>query len=319
MSEIRFFWEVAADPMQLRTPSQPLRREPIVAWRLYSSDTERPLMTDHANTALEWLMRAGYGARGVVYLIVGGIAFFAALNGGEAEGTSGALNFLIRQPFGAVLLAITAAGLFAYTLWRLVDGIMDLENEGDDAEGYANRAGQIMSGLTHAALGVSAILILMKGARASGDDSSAENWSASLMQHPAGQLVVIAAGITTLCVAIYLFHKAWNAAHRKDIIRREMAERLEPAVRFGLAAHGFVLLIVGGLILWAGISANPEHAAGLGEALRILETQAYGRVLLALAGAGLVGFAVYCFVMARYRIVPKLSGNTLKTLASPVS
>ena len=69
----------------------------------------------------------------------------------------------------------------------------------------------------------------------------------------------------------------------------------------------------------AGISANPEHAAGLGEALRILETQAYGRVLLALAGAGLVGFAVYCFVMARYRIVPKLSGNTLKTLASPVS
>jgi len=319
MSEIRFFWEVAADPMQLRTPSQPPHREPIVAWRLYSSDTERPLMTDHANTALEWLMRAGYGARGVVYLIVGGLAFFAALNGGEAEGTSGALNFLIRQPFGTVLLAITAAGLFAYTLWRLVDGIMDLENEGDDAEGYANRAGQIMSGLTHAALGVSAILILMKGARASGDDSSAENWSASLMQHPAGQLVVIAAGITTLCVAIYLFHKAWNAAHRKDIIRREMAERLEPAVRFGLAAHGFVLLIVGGLILLAGISANPEHAAGLGEALRILETQAYGRVLLALAGAGLVGFAVYCFVMARYRIVPKLSGNTLKTLASPVS
>ena len=319
MSEIRFFWEVAADPMQLRAPSQPPHREPIVAWRLYSSDTERPLMTDHANTALEWLMRAGYGARGVVYLIVGGLAFFAALNGGEAEGTSGALNFLIRQPFGTVLLAITAAGLFAYTLWRLVDGIMDLENEGDDAEGYANRAGQIMSGLTHAALGVSAILILMKGARASGDDSSAENWSASLMQHPAGQLVVIAAGITTLCVAIYLFHKAWNAAHRKDIIRREMAERLEPAVRFGLAAHGFVLLIVGGLILLAGISANPEHAAGLGEALRILETQAYGRVLLALAGAGLVGFAVYCFVMARYRIVPKLSGNTLKTLASPVS
>lgn len=311
MSEIRFFWEVAADPMQLRAPPQPPHREPIVAWRLYSSDTERPLMTDHANTALEWLMRAGYGARGVVYLIVGGLAFFAALNGGEAEGTSGALNFLIRQPFGTVLLAITAAGLFAYTLWRLVDGIMDLENEGDDAEGYANRAGQIMSGLTHATLGVSAILILIKGAQASGDDSSAENWSASLMQHPAGQLVVIAASIATLCVAVYLFHKAWNAAHRKDIIRKEMAERLEPVVRFGLAAHGFVLLIVGGLILWAGISANPEHAAGLGEALRILETQMFGRILLALAGAGLAGFAIYCFVMARYRIVPKLTGDAL--------
>ena len=274
-------------------------------------------MTEHANTALEWLMRAGYGARGMVYLIVGGLAFFAALNGGEAEGTTGALSFLIRQPFGSVLLACIAGGLFAYTLWRLADGVLDLENEGDDAEGYANRAGQIMSGLTHAALGISAILILIKGARASGDDSSAENWSASLMQHPAGQLVVLAAGLTTLSVAIYLFHKAWKSAYRKDIIRTRMAERLEPAVRFGLAAHGFVLLIIGGLILWAGITANPEHAAGLGEALRILETQAFGRALLALAGAGLAGFAVYCFVMARYRIVPRLADDTLRTLASP--
>ncbi|WP_291077579.1 DUF1206 domain-containing protein [Hyphomonas sp.] len=276
-------------------------------------------MTDHANTAIEWLMRAGYGARGVVYLIVGGLAFFAALNGGEAEGTSGALVFLVRQPFGSVLLAITAVGLFAYTLWRLVDGILDLEDEGDDAEGYANRAGQIMSGLTHAALGVSAIVILMKGLRTSGDDSSAENWSAMLMQHPVGRLVVIAAGITTLSVAIYLFVKSWKAAHRKDIVRKGMAETLEPMVRFGLAAHGFVLLIVGGLILWAGITANPERAAGLGEALRILETQTFGRVLLALAGAGLAGFAVYCFVMARYRIVPRLTDDTLKTLASPAS
>ena len=110
----------------------------------------------------------------MVYLIVGGLAFFAALNGGEAEGTSGALNFLIRQPLGSILLGVTAAGLFAYTLWRLVDGVLDLENEGDDLEGYANRAGQIMSGLTHAALGISAIIILMKGAQASGGDSSAE-------------------------------------------------------------------------------------------------------------------------------------------------
>ncbi len=275
------------------------------------------LMRETANTAIEWLMRAGYGARGIVYLIVGGIAFFAAVNGGEAEGTSGALTFLVKQPFGAVLLGITAAGLFAYTLWRLVDGLLDLEDEGDDAEGYANRAGQIMSGLTHAALGVSAILILIKGSRSGGGGGGAENWSATLMQHPAGRLVVIAAGITTLCVAVYLFHKAWKASHRKDIIRTHTAELLEPAVRFGLAAHGFVLVIVGGLILWAGISADPDKAAGLGKALAMLESQPFGRILLALAGVGLCGFAVYCFVMARYRIVPRIAGDTISTLASP--
>ena len=53
---------------------------------------------------------------------------------------------------------------------------MDLEDEGNDAEGYANRAGQIMSGLTHAVLGVSALTILWKG-HASDDGNSAANWS----------------------------------------------------------------------------------------------------------------------------------------------
>ena len=117
-------------------------------------------------------------------------------------------------------MGVTAAGLFAYTLWRLVDGVLDLENEGDDLEGYANRAGQIMSGLTHAALGISAIIILMKGAQANGGDSSAENWSATLMQHPAGRLIVIAAGITTLSVAIYLFIKSLRPLIGKTLSAR---------------------------------------------------------------------------------------------------
>lgn len=273
------------------------------------------LLEDKANTTLEWLMRLGYTARGCVYLVVGGIAIFAAVNGGEAEGTSGALGFLFRQPFGFVLLGVIAAGLFAYTAWRLVDGFMDLEDEGDDAHGLANRAGQVMSGLTHAALGMSAVAILVKGTKATNGDST-ENWSATLMQHPMGEAIVLAAGITTLSVAVYLFVKAWKAGHRDDIVLTKAAKALEPAVRYGLAAHGFVLLIVGGLISWAAITADPEKAAGLGQALRTLETQPFGRVLLALAGLGLVGFAIYCFVMARYRIVPRLSPGDLKTVSS---
>ena len=270
-------------------------------------------MVRNINTALSWLMRAGYAARGLVYFTVGALAVFAAINGGEAEGTTGALSYIVNQPLGAFLLAFIAAGLFAYTLWRLVDGAMDLENEGSDAEGYANRVGQIMSGLTHAMLGASALMIMWKGG-SDDDGNSAENWSAALMQHPAGRILVIAAGVTTLSVGVYLFWKAWQAAYRKQIRCTPFTERMAPLVRYGLAAHGFVLLIIGGLILFAGLTAQPEHAAGFGEALVILETQPFGRSLLALAGAGLIGFAFYCFVMSRYRIIARISPSDVPTL-----
>lgn len=275
-------------------------------------------MQQSANTGIEALMRAGYAARGVVYLIVGGIAFFAAVNGGEAEGSTGALAFLVRQPFGMALLSIVAAGLFAYTAWRFVDGVMDLENEGDNAEGYASRAGQLLSGATHAVLGVTAVSIILNGADSQNDGgrNSAESWTAMLIDNPLGRAVILAAGAVTVGVGIYLFIKAYKAAYKSKIRQTETTQKLAPVIRFGLVAHGVVLLIIGGLITWAGLTHDPDKAAGLEEALRILETQTFGRTLLGLAGAGLAGFAVYCFVMARYRIVPKLTTKDIKTLSA---
>lgn len=274
--------------------------------------------TEHANTAIEWLMRSGYGARGAVYFLIGAIAVFAAINGGEAEGSSGALGYLVRQPLGEILLAIVAAGLFAYTLWRLTDAFLDLDDEGDDAEGYLSRAGQFMSGATHAFLGASAVAILFAGSsrQGGGGGNTAESWSATLMNEPFGRFVVGAAGIVTFAVGIYLFIKAWKSAHKDKIRNTPTTEKLEPVIRFGFAAHGGVLLIIGGLIAAAALTADPQKAAGLEEALSILESQAYGRVLLGLAGAGMVGFSIYCFIRAVYGVVPKASDGDVPTLAT---
>lgn len=282
------------------------------------SNEQQPLKQS-VNNGIESLMRAGYAARGVVYLIVGGIAVFAAVNGGEAEGSTGALEFLFKQPFGQVLLGVVAAGLFAYTAWRVVDAVMDLEDEGDDTEGYASRAGQLLSGVTHAFLGVSAVTIILNGAEArdGGERSTTESWTAALIDTPLGRTAIIAAGAVTICVGIYLFIKARKAAYRSKIHKNETTQNLAPVIRFGLVAHGAVLLIIGSLIAWAGVAHDPDRAAGLGEALRILETQAFGRLLLGVTGAGLAGFAIYCFVMARYRIVPKLAGSDIPTLSAP--
>lgn len=273
--------------------------------------------TQNANTAIEWLMRAGYGARGVVYLLIGGIAVFAAINGGEAEGSTGALNFLVQQPLGQVMLTIVAIGLFSYTAWRFTDAFMDLENEGDDAEGYASRAGQFMSGVTHAFLGVSAVTILIKGAET--DDSgrnTTENWTAMIMSEPFGRTIVAIAGAVTLSVGIYLFIKAWRAKYKEKIRNTVTTKTLAPMIRFGLVAHGVVLLLVGGLIIGAAITTDPDRAAGLGEALRIMEQQTFGRLILGVIGVGMAGFAVYCGVRSVYGIVPRATDDDIPTLTS---
>jgi Domain of Unknown Function (DUF1206) len=59
-------------------------------------------------------------ARGVVFVIVGVFLIHAAVdaNPREARGLGGALRVLQAQPFGRVLFAITALGLFAFGMFR---------------------------------------------------------------------------------------------------------------------------------------------------------------------------------------------------------
>jgi Domain of Unknown Function (DUF1206) len=73
--------------------------------------------------ARSWVVllgRLGFMARGVVFVIVGVFLIHAAVdaNPREARGLGGALRVLQAQPFGRVLFAITAIGLFAFGIFR---------------------------------------------------------------------------------------------------------------------------------------------------------------------------------------------------------
>ena len=61
----------------------------------------------HSSVA-EKLARLGYVARGAVYLIIGGLAFLAAIgSGGRATDSKGALQALLEAPFGGVAPLLT--------------------------------------------------------------------------------------------------------------------------------------------------------------------------------------------------------------------
>ena len=107
---------------------------------------------------LEWLARWGFGARGVVYLLVGGLAVLAAFgSGGQTGGSESALRTLLDEPFGWIVLSVIALGLAFFALWRVVEALTDADNRGSSAQGIAVRVGRAIGGLVYVGLAVSAL------------------------------------------------------------------------------------------------------------------------------------------------------------------
>jgi hypothetical protein len=261
------------------------------------------------------MMRIGYAARGVVYVLVGALALLAAVSGARAPDSKTALGALLQMPLGEALLAAVAAGLIAYSFWCFLDGALDLDDKGDEAKGWAARGANIISGALHLMLAFSvAPLALGRSSEQGGD--SAEHWTAVLLQQPYGRWLVALVGVIALAFSVQHFVKAYKEKYKDNMRYTSIAERLAPVLKVGLAAHGVVALLVGAFFLWAAWTAEPSRAGGLRDALEVVRSADAGQILLAIVALGLIGFAVYCFIEAAFRVVPRCAPPELETLAS---
>jgi hypothetical protein len=255
----------------------------------------------------ERLARLGYLAKGVVYAVVGVLALQVAFGqGGETTDTQGALTTLARETWGTVLLAVVAVGMVGYVLWRVVQAWMDPDGKGTGAKGLVARAGYLVSAGVYAFLAVSAFrLVLGTGGVGSHGDQSAQTWTARLMSQPFGQALVAVVGLVIAAVGGWQAYKAWKEKFRDklrlDGMRPHQAEWAVRISKLGILARGLVFVMMGVFLLQAALTANPRRAHGLDGALATLAAQPYGAVLLALAAAGLVAYAVYMALEARYR------------------
>jgi hypothetical protein len=269
-----------------------------------------------AERNLDWVMpvmRTGSAARGLVYAVVGGIAVWSAWTAGNAEGTTTALSALRDEPFGNVLLWVMAVGLWAYMVWRLLDGALDLEDHGTEAKGLVARAGLLVTGVIHGALGVSVAALAMGGSGSGG--SGAQGIVAQVMQMPGGRWIVGAVGLAVIGAGVYYAWKGFAETYKENIVNTAATERLEPVLKFGLIAQGVVVGIVGVLIGYAAFTLDPSEAGGLGAAFEQIRQAPFGRILLIAVALGLVAFAVENFIEAIYRVVPRLRDPDTKTMA----
>ena len=92
---------------------------------------------------VERLGRIGLVAKAVLYAVIGVLAIQVARGGREeSPDKGGALRTIAEQPFGKGLLVLLACGLAGYALWRLAQGILDRDNEGEGLKGSSSEPGR---------------------------------------------------------------------------------------------------------------------------------------------------------------------------------
>ena len=256
------------------------------------------------NLWIERLARFGYAAKGGVYFIVGLLALPVGFGiGSKRTGTSGALQTIITQPFGKFLLSVVAFGLIGYAIWRFTQAFIDPEYQNTDANRVVQRLGYAFSGLSYAGLALTAVQLVIGW---EGNNSSwRQDWTARLLVQPFGQWLVGIVGAIVLGVGFSYVYRAYTAKFLERFKLDEMSNaQVKWATRigrFGIAARGIAFGIIGLLLIQAAVQSDPDEVQGLGGALQTLAEETFGQWILGVVAVGLVAYAIYMLLLARYR------------------
>ncbi len=253
---------------------------------------------------IEKLARLGCATKALVYFIVGGLALQLAVGtGGRTTGSSGALHTIAAQPFGQIILAVVALGLFGYALWRVLEAIVNPDSKSNEAKDIGRRLAYFGSGVAYLGLAIAAgNLALGNGG---GGGRSADDWTATLMRQPFGRWLVAIAGIVVIGLGIYFLYRAYQHKSRRKLdmmqVRDENTEWAVQVGRIGVAARGFVFGLIGWFLLTAARQADPSEARGLDGILQTVAAQPFGKILLGIVALGLIAYSFHMLVQARYR------------------
>ena len=253
----------------------------------------------HTSDAAEWGARAGLVARGLLWMTVGILATQVALGRGGKADQGGALQALRDQPFGQLLLVVLALSFAAHACFRLLEGLVGRREEDDDRKKLLKRAWSLCRVVIYGALAWSTVRFLLEG----GKDEDASGKTAAFMELPAGRTLVglIGAGLVIAGIAQSVRGLRHDFTKKLAMPGGRMCTVVKRSGAAGLTGRGLVYVLLGSFLVQASVTFDADKAKGLDEGLKTLADQPYGTVLLLVFAAGLLAFALWSFLEARYR------------------
>ncbi|RPK88364.1 hypothetical protein EES46_17795 [Streptomyces sp. ADI98-10] len=252
--------------------------------------------------------RAGFVARGVIYVLVGALALRIALSGGGGQADrGGAIGEIAEKPFGKILLWALGIALVGMALWRLSEALFGAA--GPDGHKPTKRAMAAGRSVFYGFVAYS-VLSFAAGDSGSGGGSSdqqSKDITAKALGWPGGEWIVGVAGVGVACAGVWIAVRALLRKYRKHLKMSEMSQRVRQAVDFtgvfGGTARGIVFATAGGFAVAAAIEHQPDRSKGMDDTLRSFADTPVGPWLLVVVALGLVAFGAFSWVNARYRKV----------------
>lgn len=247
--------------------------------------------------------RSGLVARAAFYLLLAGLAIDVAVtrgHGGHQANAHGALSVVAVSPWGLLAVLLTAVGFFVLGVARLVGAVRD------DELPVWRRTTTALQGVFYVAL-TWVPLSFVLGQRSTGSEQSQHAETAAAFAWPAGRLLVMAAGVVVVAVCAWQIRTAWTLDFRDGMGMAKRSRRVRRIITvvgvIGIVARALVFVPVGVFLVVAAVQADPRHADGLDATLAAVARQPWGLAALAVVAAGLVTFAAYSLLEARYRRV----------------
>jgi uncharacterized protein DUF1206 len=250
---------------------------------------------------LQGLVRLGYLAKALVYILIGALAFrvAAGMRGGRLTDQGGTLYVVLRQPHGRGMLLVVAVGLLTYAAWRIAGGILGWQRHA--YAGYIARASTVIRGLVYGAVGMKAMKLSL-GLR--GGDSGPEPLVRQALKWPFGDWMILIVGIGVAWYGVIQINNAIEGRLEPDLdaatLRRRAGDWALPVARAGIGARAVLMILLAFGLLRAGVAHRASAAGGLDASLLILKALPQGAFLLGAAGAGVLAYGIYQLLHARY-------------------
>lgn len=252
---------------------------------------------------IDRLARFGFGAKGTVTILVGGLALRYAMRwGGGVTGQQGAIETVLDEPYGRIILGVLASGLAGYALWMFVAAIIDADRKGTGLRGVAERGGFFVTGVGYALLAYATVELLF--GRTGGGGTDLDDLAASVLTLRAGRSFVGLVGGIVMTAGLLQLRLGITGGFR-DSLRRGLSrvERVLTVVTgsVGYVTLGVISLLVGYSLVQVAVEYDPSEAGGWNEALWLLAGLGEGRWLLGAVAVGLVFYGLYFVLLVRYR------------------
>ena len=256
----------------------------------------------YTRMTVRWIARVGYGARGLVYLTVGGLALNAAMEFEEARDVRGAMQEISTHEGGQIALFGLAVGLLAYSLWRLVQTTLDVDEHGWSLRGLLVRIGLLVSAVMHASLAFGCVEIAMR--LSDNGSKPIQSAVARTLEWPYGRWLVVIGGLIVAGAGVAHIKKAVSGGFRRWFEAPPMAMKLiDPISRIGLSARGLLFIGIAAFVTYSALTLDPSDARGIEGVMLWVQERNYGRVLLGLLGLGVMAFGLYSVIEAFVRRV----------------